>query len=57
MLSKESDMDDYFIHVLISLVETIPYVEFGSILIMGDDGLMTMRANSGYSEILEGDFD
>lgn len=56
MLSKESGMDDYFIHVLISLVETIPYVELGSILIMGDDGLMAMRANVGYSKILAGDF-
>ncbi|MBV7274404.1 sensor domain-containing diguanylate cyclase [Clostridium sp. PL3] len=48
MLSKYRSLDDYFDDILKSLVEVIPYVELGSILLLDENDYMTMRANVGY---------
>jgi diguanylate cyclase (GGDEF) domain len=49
MLSKYYSLDDYFNDILRSLIEVIPYVELGSVLLLDDNNCMTMRANVGYS--------
>lgn len=48
MLSKYYSLDDYFDDILRSLVEVIPYVELGSVLLADENNCMTMRANVGY---------
>lgn len=56
MLSKYSSLDDYFEEILKSLVEAIPYVELGSILLTDDQDIMTMRANVGYDKQMAKNF-
>lgn len=56
MLSKYNSLGDYFDDILKSLVEAIPYVELGSILLTDDQDVMTMRANVGYDRIMAEDF-
>lgn len=56
MLSKYYSLDDYFDDILKSLVEVIPYVDLGSILLVDDNNILTMRANVGYNAEMAKDF-
>jgi diguanylate cyclase (GGDEF)-like protein len=50
MLSQYQSLDDYFGDILRRLVGVIPYVQLGSVLLKGEDGYMTMKANVGYDK-------
>jgi hypothetical protein len=50
MLSHYHSPDDYFDDILKSLVEIMPYVKLGSVLIADENECMTMKANVGYNK-------
>jgi diguanylate cyclase (GGDEF)-like protein/PAS domain S-box-containing protein len=57
MISKYYSLDEYFDDILRSLVEVIPYVELGSVLLLDENNFITMEANVGYDKEMASKFE